>query len=197
MLTRRAIIGMGVLAASLLAGCATPQTGLRQIAPDTYRISRVDPGGQYADPAAMRAAVVAEAAAFARGKGGTALEVASHEETLPVGRLSTIDYDFRVAPAGATAALPAAQGTPARPAPAAVPAAGTAPEAGAAPAASAPPTRAALPAPPGSGAEPPRTAASAVSQLHEDLLKLEDLRRRGILTDEEFARLKQRLIEAR
>jgi hypothetical protein len=191
--TRRVIIGTWALAAGLLGGCATPQTGLRQIAPDTYRISRVDPGGQYADPAAMRAAVLAEAAAFAKAKGGIALAVATREETLPVGRLSTIDYEFRVAPAG-TVDAPAAGGNAAvRPATAPT----AAPAAPAASAASAPPSHAVPAVASATGPEPPRQALRSVSQLHEDLLKLEDLRSRGILTDEEFARLKQRLIDGR
>ncbi|MBS0395431.1 MAG: hypothetical protein JSR54_12450, partial [Proteobacteria bacterium] len=83
--TARSPLALIVLVAAGLAGCATPGTGLVQTGPDAYRLSRIDSTGQYPDSAALRAAVEAEAEAFAHQQGRVLVPVATREETMRVG----------------------------------------------------------------------------------------------------------------
>jgi hypothetical protein len=171
------------VAAGLLGACSYP--GMVRLSADTYRLSRADAGHVYADTAAMKAAVVDDANAFARSKGMAAVEVAVQEETLQVGHLSTIDYDFRLVPVGAppSAATPAPAPASVQPVvvPPAVPAAAIA----VTPAA-APPT--VVPALPPARARP---------DYYDELIRLDDLRKRGILTDDEFQTLKAKILAGR
>jgi hypothetical protein len=175
------------LSAALYGGCTTP--GIVRIADDTYRVSRADPGHVFADDAAMKAAAVADADAFARGRGMVAMPVSVVAETLAVGHLKTLDYEFRLVPASApvTVAAPSATPTP-TPTPTLPPVAAAAvrPPVPAAPviAASPPP-----PAPP----SPPAVRRDYV----EELIRLDDLRKRGILTEDEFQTLKAKIISER
>ena len=184
-------------AAALVGGCAsTPMsTGLTQLSADTYRISRIDGVGQYPDAAALKAAVVEEANAFARTQGKVAVPISSREETMRAGHLSTVDYEFRLAAAGEPPATPAAAApvapvaspkesvTPSvvHPAPAVAATSPTAPPA------EVPSAAAAVPAAAASRTEPK-------PDLYNELIMLDDLRKRGILTDAEFQALKTKLL---
>jgi hypothetical protein len=175
--------------------------GVAQLSADTYRLSRVDGGGRYADTAAMKAAVIEDANAFARSRGKIAVPVATHEETMRAGHLSTIDYDFRLVAPGeaATATAAAVAAAPAAPVVPVVPAV---PPVQPAPAAVAQGERsAAVPAPVGqaaaAAATPPAAGGEAKPDLYTELIKLDELRRRGILTDAEFQALKTKLIAGR
>jgi len=168
----RAAVRLGLFAAAglLSFACATsiPTTGIIKMSADTYRLSRVDPGGQYPDAEAMRAAVTAEADAFAKGQGKVAVPIATHQETMRVGHLTTIDYEFRLA---SPRELPAK-------------------------AAAAPPQPAVIEAakPAASPAAEPKPTQPMSAELYNELIRLDDLRKRGILTDEEFRILKNQLI---
>ena len=141
--------------------------GIVELSPNTYRLSRVDGGGVFADAAAMKASVVDEANAFAQRKGKIAVPIATREERMKVGRLSTVEYDFRLVSPGEMTAKPAeamrrpdvttAETAPARPA----------------------------------DQPPPKP------DLYGELIKLDDLRQRGILTEQEFQKLKTRLIDGK
>ncbi len=189
-------------AALLLGGCAsTPMsTGLTQLSADTYRISRIDGVGQYPDAAALKAAVVDEANAFARTQGKVAVPISSHQETMRAGHLSTADYEFRLAAPGELAPKPEA----------AAPVAAVAGPKESATASAAPPaTAAAAPAPAAQAAAAPTAAAAAAvpaaaasrpepkPDLYNELVMLDDLRKRGILTDAEFQALKTKLLAGR
>jgi hypothetical protein len=175
---------VGTLAgAALLAGaCMSPGTGtgLMQLSSDTYRISRVDGVGRYPDAVAMQAAVADEASAFARSQGKVAVPISTHQETMRAGHLSTVEYEFRlVAPAE-----PAATATPQGPTTTSVASAAPAVTAAAAkPETKAAEVAAAAPAPP-----------EAKPDLYNELIMLDDLRKRGILTDAEFQALKTKLL---
>ena len=116
-----------------------------------------------------------------------------------VGHLTTVDYDFMLAtpgaaPSVASAPLSARGSSP----PLAAPVPTVAPQAVAPPpvaAASLAPS-AVSPAAPATGAAAPAAQHSSTptSELYADLLKLDDLRQRGLLTEEEFQRLKARLL---
>jgi hypothetical protein len=175
---------------------ASMGTGLQQLTPDTYRLSRVDGGGRYADAAAMKAAIVDEANAFAQAQGKVALPISSHEETLR-GHLLTAEVEFRLATPGEAAAIPATPLTPAAPATGVGPAMRPVADA-----ASAAPAAAILPAPPAvavQAAAPvaPPAPAELKPDLYHELIMLDDLRKRGILTDAEFQTLKTKLIAGR
>jgi len=175
--SRRGGAVMALVAVAMVVGaCATP--GIVHISDDTYRVSRADPGHVFADDAAMKAAAVADAEAFARGRGMVAEPVAFQSDTLAVGHLKTVDYDFRLVPAQpATAAATAP--SPAVPAVVVPPAA--------------PAQSAAVPPPPATAPRP----AAARPDYYDELIRLDDLRKRGILTDAEFQSLKAKLIATR
>jgi|GEM_PF-439261 len=191
-------VGMALAwVACLAAGCMSP--GVVKVSADTYKLSRVDPGGVFADAAAMRAAVVDEANAFARSRGMIAVPVSLTEDTMRVGHLSTVDYEFRLAAPGEPA--PTAAGPAARPA---------VPEPQ--PAALAPPpveparqpviardqrAPATVDAPAaGTAAAKADDKVEAKPDLYTELIKLDELRKRGILTEAEFQALKTKLIAA-
>ena len=170
-------IGTALALVALAAGaCMSP--GIVKVSADTYKLSRADGGGVYADAAAMRASVMDEANAFARGQGMIAVPVAVREDTMRVGHLSTIDYEFRLVTPGEAASQPAASQHAASPPAAAVRQTDAVVE---------PRKTAAVDA-------PPTSTAGAKPELYTELVKLDELRRRGILTDEEFRAIKAKLI---
>ena len=158
-----------VSVALLLSACVTtlPTTGIVKVSPDTYRLSRVDSGGQYADAAAMKASVLAEADAYAKSQGKVLVPLSTHEETMRVGHLSTIEYEFRLVAPGDETAKPASPPSP----PVVVE------------------QKAAAPA-----ASEPAAKASGQPDLYTELIRLDDLRKRGILTEDEFQTLKAKLL---
>ena len=169
---RRSGWGIGVGAIALLVG-ACYSDGIVKIAPDTYRLTRADSGGRFADAAAMKASVIDEANAFAGRQGKIAVPVSTHEETMAVGHLSTIKYEFRLAAPGQSGSSPAA------PPPAAPPQ----------------PVDAAAIAGSGSAADvPPGAKSETKPDLYTELIKLDDLRKRGIITEDEFQALKAKLL---
>jgi hypothetical protein len=182
---KRAFALLGV--ALLLGACSYP--GMVRLSTDTYRLSRADAGHVYADTAALRAAVAADAQAFAQRKGMTAVEVAVHEDTLQIGHLSTIDYDFRLVPPALAATPSPAVAAAAPSTPAAVAAAPAAPAAVVTPAAAATP----LPIAPAQAPAP----AVAQRNYYDELIRLDDLRKRGILTEDEFQTLKAKILAGR
>jgi len=172
------------LSAALYAGCTTP--GIVRIAEDTYRVSRADPGHVFADDAAMKAAAVADADAFARSRGMVAMPVNVVAETLAVGHLKTLDYEFRLVPANAPATVAASSAAPTSVA---------APAAAAAVRMQVPAAPAVVAVPPLPPAPPPLPAAH--HDYVDELIRLDDLRKRGILTEDEFHALKAKIISER
>jgi Short C-terminal domain len=186
-INRREHVG-AIAGAALLAGaCIGPGTGtgLTQLSTDTYRISRVDGVGRYPDAEAMTAAVAEEASAFARGQGKVAVPISTHQETMRAGHLSTVEYDFRLAAPGEPAATAAPRGSAIASVASAAPAA-----AAAKPEAKAAEIPVAAPAPQARSASTPE----AKPDLYNELIMLDDLRKRGILTDAEFQALKTKLL---
>lgn len=85
----------GFLACSLLFGCMS-NPGVVQFSPDTYMISRVDTGGVFGNAARMKAHVIKQANDFAASQGKFAIPISTNETPLRVGSFATIDYQFRV-----------------------------------------------------------------------------------------------------
>lgn len=87
---------LGVVAVMFaLSGCANP--GIVQMSPDTYMLTRTDKGGIFGNPSAMKADVIREASEFAAKQGKVAIPLASNEQALQVGRsFASYEYQFRV-----------------------------------------------------------------------------------------------------
>lgn len=79
-----------------LFGCANP--GVVKLSPDTYMISKQDHGGIFGNAGALKADVIREANAFAESQGKVAIPVTANE--IPMGRgpgqFARFDYQFRV-----------------------------------------------------------------------------------------------------
>lgn len=79
-----------------LAGCANP--GIVKISPDTYMLAREDHGGIFGNASALKAGVIRDAEAFAAGQGKVAIPVTAHFK--PVGngpaQWASFEYQFRV-----------------------------------------------------------------------------------------------------
>ncbi len=155
----------GLALVALVVG-ACSSAGIVQLSADTYRLSRVDGGGVYADAAAMKASVIHDANAFAESRGKVAVPIATHEESLR-GHLSTIAYEFRLV-------------TPGEPAPKSA--------------------ETARPPQPATGEKMdnadvrPADPTVAKPDFYTDLIRLDDLRKRGILTEDEFQTLKAKIL---
>lgn len=87
---------MLLLAATVVvAGCANP--GIVPLSPDTYMLSRTDKGGIFGNASAMKADVIREANEFAASQGKIAIPISMHETPLIVGaRFASVEYQFRV-----------------------------------------------------------------------------------------------------
>lgn len=87
----------GVILFLLLTGCANPQ--IVRISPDTYMLSREDHAGIFGSSAKMKSDVIREANAFAESQGKIAIPLATKEK--PIGMMrpadwATVEYQFRV-----------------------------------------------------------------------------------------------------
>ena len=80
----------------LLAGCANP--GVVQVSPDTYMLSREDHAGIFGSSSTLKAGVISDANAFAASQGKIAIPISSNEK--PVGNTpgswAKFEYQFRV-----------------------------------------------------------------------------------------------------
>lgn len=91
----RRILSVISFAVACLAACANP--GIVQLSPDTYMLSRTDKGGVFGNSAAMKAGVISDANAFAQSKGKVVIPLTTHETPMEVGRgFATFDYQFKL-----------------------------------------------------------------------------------------------------
>jgi hypothetical protein len=154
------------VAIALLAGCANP--GVVKMSPDTYMISRTDKGGIFGNAGAMKADVIREATEFAEKQGKVAIPISSRETPLLVGRqFASFEYQFRMV----DARDPEARRT------SLVPRADVVIE-----------KTEKIDANVKTKDETPRT-----KDVYAELVKLDDLRKRGILADAEFEEQKKKL----
>lgn len=155
------------LALSSSASLAGPKfDDVVQVAPDTYQISRIDHGGIFGNAGKMKTRVMKEAQEFAESKGKVAVVQSIREEPLVVGRsFASIEYTFYVLDQADTDAKRAHL------------------------------TR-----------EPDQVTQEHVkidikqdqptpkTDVYTELLKLDDLRKRGIITEAEFEQQKHKLL---
>jgi hypothetical protein len=163
-----------------------------QLSPDTYMISKADHGGIFGGGLPkLRAAVIKQANEFAASKGKIAIPLSSSERPMGNGpaQWAEFEYQFRVvdksdpearrtslAPLPDTtvsvvvAQAPQPQSQPqGQPQPQAQPAASSQPPA-------------------------PMKGTERVDDLYNRLIKLDDLRKRGLITDAEFESEKRKLL---
>lgn len=140
-----------------------------QLAPDTYTISRTDHGGIFGNAGKMRTKVIQEANDFAASKGKVAVMKQIHEIPMVVAHnFASIEYTFWVLDKNDADARRIS----------------VRPDNGVS-------TNVVeqRPAPAG-------VTTTAKPDLYTELNKLDDLRKRGLLTDAEFEQQKQKLLAA-
>jgi len=211
MLSRLGLAG----ALALLAGvsftgrAADVADDIVQLSEDTYVIRRDErPIYKAGSVSKQKKQIVEDAREFAESRGKRAEEIAFGEEEHLLNEYygtHSWEYRFRLvdrpggAAAATTSAVPGQASQPAQAADGAVAReaapATAAPASGAAVAAAAT-TGAAGPADPGGAVAPAADAAPEVDEIYDQLMKLDELRRKGILTDAEFETLKQRVLSA-
>ncbi len=152
-----------------MSGCANQ--GIVKLSPDTYMLSRADRGGVFGNPAAMKTEVIQEANAFAESMGKIAVPITANEVPIGLGRLATFEYQFRVVdkddPEVRRAALVSR------------------------------PNGFIEKADKNSVEEKNKGQVDRSKDIYAELIKLDELRKRGILTDAEFETQKKNILEGK
>lgn len=84
------------LTIAALSGCANP--GIVKLSPDTYMLSREAHGGIFASASALKAGVISDANAFAESQGKVAVPLSAKEKPMGNGpaQWASFEYQFRV-----------------------------------------------------------------------------------------------------
>jgi hypothetical protein len=155
-----------VLSLLILAvgGCATAPAV--PMGNDTYMISQTSAGGVFRSMSSLKTSVIERANAFAASKGKVSIPLASKESPAYPGHMPNFEYQFRLVDKND----PRAEGGALLPRPDMV-------------------VEMHQPASGAQGNAPPKTA-----DVYTELLKLDDLRKRGIISDSEFETQKQKIL---
>jgi hypothetical protein len=154
-----------VLLSSLLFSCAS--TEVVKISENVYMISQTDAGGIFGNASANKADVFRKANTFAEKKGKSAIPVSTRETPLIAGRqFAAFEYQFRLVEKGSSSAKNAHL----------IPRADIVIEKNV------------------FSKDDNKAPKNNSDSLYNDLIKLEDLRDRGILTKEEFNQQKQKIL---
>lgn len=165
---RSTLVLASVIMISSLAGCANP--GIVKLSSDTYMLSRTDKGGVFGNASAMKADVIREANEFAASQGKIAVPLSLNESPMYIGHFASVDYQFRVV----DQSDPAARSLSLVPRPDVVI----------------------------EKTEKRTVDVNAKDQMdrskdiYAELLKLDDLRKRGILSQQEFEAQKKKLLDS-
>jgi hypothetical protein len=162
------------LALAILTGCASaPQ--INKLPGDVYSISRTDKGGSLSDAGSTKTEMMREANDYAAKQGKVAYTVSMKETPTAVQGFTAMEYQFKLVDKDAmpkpvllsTSANTTQQGT------------------------STTTQQTINPASPLTKAQGPHSI-----DIYNELIKLDDLRKRGILTDDEFAREKKKVLDS-
>ena len=161
------VMSLAFIIGAFFAGCQNP--GIDQLSPDTYMLSRDDHAGIFGNIGALKAGVIRDANAFAESKGKVAIPISSNTIPNAPGRFVSFEYQFRVVDKND----PEAKRT------ALLPRADVVVEKNEKISADV------------------RTKDESAKQsdLYTELTKLDDLRKKGILSDAEFESEKKKLLE--
>lgn len=147
-----------------LSGCFSPE--IVQIAPDTYMISKSSAAGAFANTSALKAEAIREANEFAEKQGKVAVGI-SAKELRPAQGFPSFEYQFKVLDKHDPGARATDLGSTSD---VVIESSETSRD---------------LRSSEGSRQEP---------DLYSELMKLDDLRKRGLLTDAEFEEEKRKLL---
>jgi hypothetical protein len=148
-----------------LTGCATAE--IVPIGTDSYMIAQTSAGGVFKAMASLKSDVMQRANAFAESKGKVAIPIAAKESPAYPGHMPSFEYQFRLV----NKDDPRATGG------------GLVPRANVV-------VENHIQTQPAANPNPP----SARKDIYVELTKLDDLRKKGILTDVEFEAQKRRLL---
>ena len=154
---------------ALISGCAN--TGVVQVAPDTFLLAKQDNAGIFGNAQRFKAEVIQEANDFAQAKGKVAIPVSLDETPARPGRFATVQYQFRLLEPSDPEAKRVVTLT--KRADVVVESSSK--------------SKIDLKVQPSSG---------QARDTYSELLKLDDLRKRGILSEAEFEAEKKKLLEA-
>lgn len=152
--------------AVLFVGCSNP--GIVKLSPDTYMLSRADRAGIFGNTAALKAGVIQDANEFAEKQGKVAIPINVAQTPVYSGHFATVEYQFRVVDRND----PEAKRT------SLVPRADVVIEKNEKISANIHKTD-----------DTPKQ-----TDLYTEIMKLDDLRKKGLITDAEFEQQKQRLL---
>ena len=156
---------IALVTALFFSGCAS--LAIVQLSSDTYMASKTSAGGVFVSMASLKTEVISAANAFAESKGKIAIPIASAEKPAVPLRNPSFEYQFRVVDKNS----PEAKGG------ALIPRADIVIEKTEKISADV------------------RTKTDTKPDLYTELTKLDDLRKKGVITEEEFAAQKKRLFE--
>ena len=88
------LAAMGLLSVATLAGCAS--SGPIAMGNDSYMISQTSAGGMFTSMSSIKADVMTQANAFADSKGKVAIPLAAKESPALPGRMPSFEYQFRL-----------------------------------------------------------------------------------------------------
>lgn len=83
-----------IMAATTFAACTNPE--VVEISPDTYLLARTDKAGMFGNASSMKIDVIREANEFAASKGKDLVLIESRETPMRVGQYASIEYQFRL-----------------------------------------------------------------------------------------------------
>ena len=140
------------------------------MSPDTYMLARTDNGGVFGNASAMKADVIREANEFAASQGKIAIPLSLNESPMYIGHPASVEYQFRVV----DQSDPEARRVNLAPRPNVV------------------------------IEKTEKTTVDVKTKdqtdrpkdVYAELLKLDDLRKRGILSQEEFETQKKKLLDS-
>jgi hypothetical protein len=155
--------------ASVLALAACASADIIPMGTDTYMISQTSAGGVFTNMGTLKSEVIQRANAFAESKGKVAIPVAAKEQPAFPGRMPNFEYQFRLVDRNDPRA---AGGGLFKTPDVLIENRGQAPSV---------------------VVNPPAKERSP--DIYSELLKLDDLRKRGIITEAEFEAQKRRLLE--
>ena len=161
------LVTLCLLVAVLLTGCSNP--GVVQLSPDTYMLTKQDRGGIFGNASKLKAEVIQEANAFAASQGKVAIPLATNERPMGSGpaQFASFEYQFRVVDKND----PEVRRT------SLVPRADIVIEKSE------------------KNSADIHTKEEKAPDLYTELSKLDDLRKKGVITEEEFAAQKKRIFE--
>lgn len=158
-----------IVIALLLVACANP--GIVQLSPDTYMLMREDHAGIFGSMAKLKAGVIRDANAFAASQGKIVIPITTNENPVGImGDWARFEYQFRLVDPND----PDAKSTPMERRPDVITKNTEIID----------------------GEIRIKSESDVDDDLYAELLKLDDLRQRGILTDEEFDAQKKKLLES-